>query len=62
MADELWVAGCLILIIEGLILAAFPSAWQRMMLQLATIDPKQLRTGGIVAMVIGLICLKLVKG
>ncbi len=62
MADELWVAGCLILIIEGLILAAIPSAWQRMMLQLASIDPKQLRTGGIVAMVVGLICLKLVKG
>ncbi len=62
MADEFWIAGCLILVIEGLVLAAFPAAWQRAMLQLTQIEPKQLRTGGIVAMLIGVVCLKLVKG
>lgn len=62
MADELWVAGYLILVIEGLILAAVPRQWQKMMLDLAQVDPRHLRTGGIVAMILGLICLKLVRG
>lgn len=62
MADELWIAGCLILVIEGLILAAIPRQWQKMMLDLAQVDPRHLRSGGIVAMMVGLICLKLVKG
>lgn len=62
MTEEWWIAGCLVLVIEGLVLAAFPAAWQRMMLQLAQVSPRQLRTGGIVAMVLGLLCLKLVKG
>ena len=62
MSEQLWVAGCLVLIIEGLILAAMPAAWQRLMLELATIEPQKLRTGGIVAMIVGLVCLKLVKG
>jgi len=62
MADELWVAGCLVLVIEGLVLAAFPAAWQQAMMRLIQLPPRQLRTGGIVAMLIGLVCLKLVKG
>lgn len=62
MSEELWVAGCLILVIEGLILAAVPRGWQRMMLELATVPPSRLRAGGIVAMVLGLLCLKLVRG
>lgn len=62
MADEFWIAGCLVLVIEGLILAAMPASWQRLMLELATIDPQKLRTGGIVTMIVGLVGLKLVKG
>ncbi|MDZ4812570.1 MAG: DUF2065 domain-containing protein [Pseudomonadota bacterium] len=62
MSDEIWVAGCLILVIEGLLLAAIPVSWQRVMLELASVDPKRLRIGGIVAMLVGLVCLKLVKG
>lgn len=62
MSEAFWVAGCLILVIEGLVVAAVPEAWQRAMLQLAQVEPRQLRTGGIVAMIVGLVCLKLVKG
>jgi uncharacterized protein YjeT (DUF2065 family) len=62
MADELWIAGCLVLVFEGLVLAAIPRQWQRMMLDLAQVDPRYLRTGGIVAMIVGLVCLKLVRG
>lgn len=61
MSEQIWVAGCLILVIEGLMLAAIPAVWQRMMLRLAVADPKQLRIGGIVAMLIGLVCLQISK-
>ena len=62
MSEQIGVACCLVLIIEGLILAAMPAAWQRMMLQLATVDPARLRNGGIAAMLVGLVCLKIVNG
>jgi uncharacterized protein len=62
MSEQIWIAGCLILIIEGLILAVIPASWQRLMQELASIDSAKLRLGGIVAMVVGMICLKIVKG
>ncbi len=58
MARELWIAGCLVLIFEGLVLAAMPQRWQRMMHEMAKIDPQRLRIAGIGAMLIGWLCLQ----
>ena len=58
-ADVFWVAGCLVFVIEGLMLAAMPASWQKMMNQLATMDPAQLRWIGVAAMLIGLVGIRL---
>jgi len=62
MPHEIWVACCLVLVFEGMVLAAVPKAWQRMMVELSSVRPRQLRVGGMLAMGLGLICLKLVQG
>ncbi|MGD9583655.1 MAG: DUF2065 domain-containing protein [Lysobacterales bacterium] len=53
MARELWIAGCLVLIFEGLVLAAIPQRWQRIMQEAAKLDPQRLRLAGIGAMLLG---------
>ncbi len=59
LGDILWIAGCLVFVFEGLMLAAMPAGWQKMMSQLATVDPKRLRWIGVVAMLVGLLGIKL---
>jgi uncharacterized protein YjeT (DUF2065 family) len=59
LVDTLWVAGCLVFVFEGLMLAAMPASWQKMMSQMATMDPARLRWFGIGAMLVGLVGIKL---
>lgn len=59
LGDTLWVAGCLVFVFEGLMLAAMPQSWQKMMSQMATFDPMRLRWIGVAAMLIGLLGIKL---
>ncbi|MBL0028447.1 MAG: DUF2065 domain-containing protein [Rhodanobacteraceae bacterium] len=40
-------------------LAAMPAGWQKMMSQMATLDPARLRWIGVGAMLVGLIGIKL---
>lgn len=61
MPHEVWLACCLVLVLEGLLLALLPATWQRMMAELSRVDPRRLRLGGIAAMVVGMLCLKLVQ-
>jgi len=58
--NELWVALCLVAVLEGLFLFAAPDAWKRMVEQAMRMESRQLRTVGGVVMVLGLVCLYLV--
>ena len=59
LGDVLWVAGCLVFVFEGLMLAAMPVSWQKLMSQMSTIDPVRLRWIGVGAMLFGLLGIKL---
>ena len=59
--SDLSAALCLVLVIEGIILFAVPRGWQEMVKQAAYMDPKVLRISGAVAIVVGLIALRLVR-
>jgi uncharacterized protein YjeT (DUF2065 family) len=59
MPNEIWIALCLVLVFEGLFLFAAPEAWQRMARELIEMPPRQLRAGGAIAAVIGLVLLQL---
>ncbi len=59
--SDLLTAVCLVLILEGLLPFASPSAWREAMRQLATLDDKTLRTFGGACMLAGLILLNFVK-
>jgi uncharacterized protein YjeT (DUF2065 family) len=61
MPGEIGVALCLVVVFEGLLLFAFPRAWQRMALELSQIDPQRLRAGGGIAIIVGLLLLQLVR-
>jgi uncharacterized protein YjeT (DUF2065 family) len=59
MPQEIWVALCLVVVFEGLLLFAAPQAWQRMAQELSKADPKRLRAGGGIAVIVGLLLLQL---
>jgi hypothetical protein len=59
MPQEIWVALCLVVVFEGLLLFAAPQAWQRMARELSEADPKRLRAGGGIAVIVGLLLLQL---
>lgn len=58
---DLWAALCLVLVLEGLMVFVSPAGWQDMMRRLLEIPPWQLRIGGAVMVVVGLISLQLVR-
>jgi uncharacterized protein YjeT (DUF2065 family) len=47
-----------VIVFEGLLLFAAPRAWQRMALELSQADPRRLRAGGGIAIIVGLILLQ----
>jgi uncharacterized protein YjeT (DUF2065 family) len=60
MSHNLLAALCLVVVIEGLVLFAAPRGWQAMMREALKLDPRTLRVFGAVAMVAGLLVLRLV--
>jgi uncharacterized protein YjeT (DUF2065 family) len=52
----------LILVIEGLIYAAFPAAMKRLVSEVLTYPEDRLRKGGIAAAALGLLCVWLLRG
>jgi uncharacterized protein YjeT (DUF2065 family) len=54
LARYLGGAFALYLILEGVLPFLNPTAAQRLMMKLAQADPKQLRWGGLISMVVGL--------
>ena len=53
----LWVAAALMLIVEGIMPFLNPAVFRRALLQMASMSDKQLRTIGLVSMILGLIFL-----
>lgn len=61
MWESLGKAFCLMLILEGMLPFLYPGRWRKMVFTLATIDDKQLRTTGLICMVIGVLALYLLS-
>jgi uncharacterized protein len=53
---------CLVLVIEALLPFIAPSTWRRTLAELSQLSDRQIRIGALVAMVIGLVGLKLLRG
>ena len=61
MAD-LWVALCLVAVLEGLVLFAAPGGWKRAAEQLQQMPDEHVRRIGGIVLALGLVSLWLVKG
>ena len=59
--SDLWAALCLVAVLEGLMLFAFPDAWKRMAEQMQALQSRQLRIGGALLLGAGLVALYLVR-
>jgi len=59
--SDLWSALALVMIIEGVLPFLNPDGFKRYLKSMQEIDSKSIRTGGGVLMVLGLICLYLVR-
>ena len=59
---DLLSALALVLVIEGVIYAAFPEAMQRMMTFALQLPPANLRTGGLAMAVLGVFLAWLIRG
>jgi uncharacterized protein YjeT (DUF2065 family) len=59
--SDLWAALCLVAVLEGLVLFAFPDAWKRMAEQMQAMQSRQLRIGGALLLTAGLAALYLVR-
>jgi uncharacterized protein YjeT (DUF2065 family) len=57
MSDAIWIALALLLVLEGLMPAINPAGWRRMFEQLLRLNDQQIRTAGLISMVIGLVLL-----
>ncbi len=65
MANNLWyelfLAFCLMLIIEGILPFLYPQRWRKLVTQLAAIDNTALRTIGLISMLAGVAGLYLAR-
>ncbi len=61
MGAQLGLALCVMAILEGLVLFAFPVRWQRLMAELASGHPHRVRTLGGIAMILGLLGLQFLR-
>ncbi len=59
--SDLWTALCLVAVLEGLVLFAFPSTWKRMAEQMLQLHSRQLRIGGAMLLAAGLVALYVVR-
>ena len=60
--SDLWVALCLVAVIEGLILFIAPGGWKRGAQQVLLMPERQIRIVGGVVLAAGLVALYLVRG
>lgn len=53
MWQELGVALCLVLVIEGIIPFLYPRRWRQMVMKLADVSDRDMRIAGFMSMVVG---------
>ena len=58
---DLWAALCLVAVLEGLVLFAFPEAFKRMAEQMQSMEPRQLRVAGAIVLAAGVVALYVVR-
>lgn len=61
MWQELGVALCLVMIIEGIIPFLYPARWKQMALSLADVDERTMRIVGFISMITGTGLLYVIK-
>jgi len=61
MSDAIWVGLALVLVLEGLLPAIHPGGWRRLFEQMTRLNDQQIRTAGLVSMVIGLVLLWVIQ-
>lgn len=59
--SDLLTALALVLVIEGVIYALFPSAMQRMMAAVIELPPTILRGGGLIAVTLGVLAVWMIR-
>ena len=59
--QELAVAFCLVLVLEGIIPFLYPQRWRRLVIQVARVDDRSLRLTGLASMILGTVLLYLVR-
>ncbi|TLP48466.1 MULTISPECIES: DUF2065 domain-containing protein [Cohaesibacter] len=60
--SDFFVAIGLVLVLEGLVYAAFPDLMKRMIFEVLTLPSNSLRSGGLMAMLIGVVIIYLIRG
>ncbi len=53
MGLELWLALALVLVLEGILPALSPATYRKVMLSIAQMDDRAIRSAGLVLMVVG---------
>lgn len=61
MWQDIGVALCLVLVIEGIVPFLYPRRWRSLAMSLAEIDDRTMRIAGLVSMVLGTLLLYLIK-
>jgi len=62
MWHDLFVALCLVLVVEGILPFLSPASWRKMMLNAVQLNDRPMRVMGLVSMLIGVGLLCLVNG
>lgn len=60
--DDLWAAGALVLVLEGILPFLAPARWKEAVRQLAELEEQTLRFVGLGSMLLGLALLAWVRG
>lgn len=60
--QDLAIALALVLVIEGLICAVFPSALKSMMIKVQEMPESSLRLGGVISLAIGVVAVWFIRG
>ena len=61
MWQDIGIALCLVLVIEGIVPFLYPRRWRALAMSLAEIDDRTMRIAGLVSMVLGTLLLYLIK-
>lgn len=57
MWQELGIAVCLVLVLEGILPFLYPRQWKSIVIQAASLPDRQLRVAGLISMMLGTILL-----